>query len=688
MRLLPLTSYLLPLAYCLLPIAYCLLPLSLSAQVAQLRWDIQVDRPVPHDFPVWQGETVDLMPRLVQGTAPVAVTNAPVEFRYREAALATNVYRYVTAEPNTNTGVLAVRWIPDYDAGAAWYDYQIIVGSNAANPRAFGRITMRPTIGWQASTSPPPAILQYATTAQVQAASNALAEALQALGPRLDLIEGRTNYWNLAYFCGVEWLDWLNTNTYVRAESDALALEALAAFAATNRVTLLYGAGGTEWVSVASGTATLWRVETTSNLLYQIGDSFQDHLGSRPPAASYPHPFTDGAWQSMAGGGGYGIINTVSGAMWYGGPGAYPLLLEPQDERAEGTATYGWIEQTSTNAVGAYVTAAELAAALAEYNPAAVTQALDVAEAAFVSATNAQARAQAVDQRLTSATNAIVRTYFASSNAWIEVDYSNKTAAVVMVGESGTNSVLLSEAGASLDPAATNAIWIAINQNYAALSAALALKAPAAWGQYAPDGSANPEPDYMTFLNAPATLFGSGCSWSTYGTYAVLSAPGATAFAAGSDGMFRIGPNSTNWFGFVQGGSVIVGAQADSLAVTGGGTSNGYAEITYPYESGDWPSVWFTPQLSVDFTLLETNSVAWADNLDGTATVTVPATTATGFWSATTSASFANYFQSTMPARFTGGVLGSTNDLPVVYDSVIQIESGGKTYRIPAQEVP
>lgn len=152
---------------------------SARAQIAQIQWDVQQDRPVAHDVYVWQGETVDLLPRLVQGTAPLAVTNAPVEFRYREASLPTNTYRYVAAAANTNSGVLSVRWIPDYDAGAAWYDYQIIVGSNAANPRAFGRITMRPTIGWNASTNPPPPITLYPSRAELQRASNELANALQ-----------------------------------------------------------------------------------------------------------------------------------------------------------------------------------------------------------------------------------------------------------------------------------------------------------------------------------------------------------------------------------------------------------------------------------------------------------------------------------------------------------------------------
>lgn len=149
------------------------------AQVAQIPWDVQQDRPVAHDLYVWQGETVDLLPRLVQGVRPVAVTNAPVEFRYREASLPTNTYRYVAALASTNSGVVAVRWLPDYDAGAAWYDYQIIVGSNALNPRCFGRITMRQTIGWAASTNAPPPVTLYPTRADLQAVSNALAGALQ-----------------------------------------------------------------------------------------------------------------------------------------------------------------------------------------------------------------------------------------------------------------------------------------------------------------------------------------------------------------------------------------------------------------------------------------------------------------------------------------------------------------------------
>lgn len=172
--------------------SYLLLVTCAHAQIAQIAWDVQQDRPVAQEVYVWQGETVDLLPRLVRGTAPVAVTNAPVEFRYREDALPTNSFRIVTATANTNSGVLAVRWTPDLDAGAPGYDYQIIVGSNEVNPRVFGRITMRPTIGWPPSTNAPPPVTLYPTRAELQAASNALAMAVQNVSIPVASVNGET----------------------------------------------------------------------------------------------------------------------------------------------------------------------------------------------------------------------------------------------------------------------------------------------------------------------------------------------------------------------------------------------------------------------------------------------------------------------------------------------------------------
>ena len=206
------------------------------------------------------------------------------------------------------------------------------------------------------------------------------------------------------------------------------------------------------------------------------------------------------------------------------------------------------------------------------------------------------------------------------------------------------------------------------------------------WNSFAADGSPNPDPEYMTYLNRPATVFGSGFSWETSGSYAVLCQSGSVAFAAGADGgEFRIGPNSTNYFGYAMGGTMIVGANCKSIDASTAGNPGGVVSMKYPYTGGDFPVLWYSPDLAIDFT--EQPAPVWVDNLDGTATVTVPAETTKGFWYATTSATISSVFKTTMPARFDGGVIGGTNDLPVVYDSVITIQSGGRNYLVPAQEV-
>ena len=102
-----------------------------------------------------------------------------------------------------------------------------------------------------------------------------------------------------------------------------------------------------------------------------------------------------------------------------------------------------------------------------------------------------------------------------------------------MVIDGLTNTVIVEAAGASIDPAATNALWLALAANNSALTAAIAAKADKAWGQYAPDGSANPDPDYMVWLNTPAVTYAAGLTWTTYGTYAALSTSGTVAFESG-----------------------------------------------------------------------------------------------------------------------------------------------------------
>lgn len=303
--------------------------LSGRAQVAQIRWDVQQDRPVAHDVAIWQGETVDLMPRLVQGTLPVAVTNAPVEFRYREASLPTNTYRYVAASANTNSGVIAVRWIPDYDAGAAWYDYQVIVGSNAANPRVFGRITMRPTIGWPASTNAPAPVAftnsQSLSLADWRSGSNALATAVQAAVAPLATTQQlasavaplATTQQLASAVAPLATTQQLATAVAPLATTQQLAT-AVAPLATTQQLAAVQAAiplGSDAAFRLQSsdsnyfarveptGTTTTWKVSITTNagtLIYghydlTLSTNFQTSTGIKPPT-NYWHDLTPGVY--------------------------------------------------------------------------------------------------------------------------------------------------------------------------------------------------------------------------------------------------------------------------------------------------------------------------------------------------------------------------------------------------------
>ena len=311
-------------------------------------------------------------------------------------------------------------------------------------------------------------------------------------------------------------------------------------------------------------------------------------------------------------------------------------------------------------------------------DPAAHAQPMTNAAAAVVAVhdTNTTAHAH-IRAAIDVATNALIQTYLLGTNAWMSI--SNQTL-TIWRDTNGVPAALWSsaesEGGGGIDPTFTNAVW-----------AALAAKADSAWGQYAPDGSPNPDPAYMTFLNAPATMHASGFQWATYGAYSVMAESGAVAYESGADGSARWGLDlQTNYVGFIRGGSMIVAAKAGAINVTGGGTTNGIAEIDYPYTSGDFPALWFAPALDVPFSVQ--TGVVWIDNEDGTATVNAPATTPKGFWYATTTVSYDVIFDIRPPALLSGGVFGTTNDAPVVYDSTITVISGGKTYRMPAQEVP
>lgn len=195
------------------------------SQTAQLRWDTQLDRPVAHNLIIYRGETLDLLPRIVQGTDPVTITNTALTFVYREPALASsNLYRQATCTTNSAPGTLQYTWAPTNDVGSSTYDYEFWVGDN---PRVHGRITMRGTIGYPASTNAPPPATRYITDYDLSA--------------HAQYVDTQLN----------------NFSNYTHA-------------VATNLTTRLSQPDGSSWTEIINGTQMLYTVISTTNIGYTV----------------------------------------------------------------------------------------------------------------------------------------------------------------------------------------------------------------------------------------------------------------------------------------------------------------------------------------------------------------------------------------------------------------------------------
>ncbi len=276
------------------------------------------------------------------------------------------------------------------------------------------------------------------------------------------------------------------------------------------------------------------------------------------------------------------------------------------------------------------------------------------------------------------ATRAWTLSTYGGTNAWMAIDgdllgiYSCTNAAA------GTNT--LWESSSAMGGQLANVAQRATN-NTARITALEARPDLTSWGDYAPDGTPNPDAEAMVYLNKALTLMGSGFSWATSGSYACLCQSGAVAFQVENAGEIRIGTDvTTNYFGLVQGGSVTVGCRTDGIRV-----ADGVAYLSYAYAGGAFPAVWFCGDLAEG--VWQETSPSWIDNGDGTATAAVPATGSRGFWKATSTRETGAYFRSNVPAHFPAGVYGALASEPVKYDSVITVQSGGHTYRIPAELV-
>lgn len=273
------------------------------------------------------------------------------------------------------------------------------------------------------------------------------------------------------------------------------------------------------------------------------------------------------------------------------------------------------------------------------------------------------------------AVDAVPSSFVESPTAWFSVD-ADKTLSWYNVTDDLTQTNVVWQSTAlpkgTPDASATNALWNAI------------ANVTSNWGNYAPDGTVNPEPNYMVYLNRPALVVGSGIHFETSGAYSVMATDGAVAFANnGQDGSIRWGLDNENYVSIVQGGSVLVGAKANSIDMD---TENEIVTIEYPYSGGDYPVLYFTASLANDFTIVE--SPTWVDLGTGFAQVSVStANTSSGFFKAMTSVQTSATFDTNVPIKASKGIITDNPLEPIILDSTIVIEQNGKRYRVPAQLV-
>lgn len=678
--------------------------------IRRLVWQVETSDPVERHWALTYGETVDFEVQYLDHRRPMDLTGGSVVLHARTNGMDTGLSYQATGSVMSAQGWATVRVAVDdlLPAGLTAASYRIAVTKGGSTNLLAAAGTFRLTgsgAGLAGAALPTPVAMEI--RAEMAAATN---QVMALLGPRITTLEAGTNEWSAAFAWGPHFaagyllpadITGLATTQQVAAAVSPLGPRIAALEGGTNAWQTAYGWGdhalaGYLLPADIAGLATTQQVAEAvaaipvpdlSGLVPYTGATADLDLGDNDLIVG-GHLEVDGRI-NLLGSGRY-IDGLALISDWSSTRAASAISVSsrlggyiPKASEIPGSASQAYWQLMDHDGMSG-LAVGQVGEGEAVLFPRGVHFASDGAAlwrgAEHYPVPDGPSSPLSTLADVALATNALVQSYLLGSNAWMIV--SNDVLRIWQL--SPTNSLqtnLLWQSGDAFPAAATQTLWTAILQ----LTQDLDAKGDRAWGNYAPDGSDNPDPAYMTFLNAPATVYASGAQWSTYGTYAVLTATGTVAFASGGDGQFRIGPNSTNWFGYIQGGSVTVGAVPDSLTVTGGGQTGGYAEIVYPYSGGDFPALWFTPSLALDFT--EVGGAVWIDNLDGTATATAPAESAAGFWYATTTSVIDNYFTSTMPARLDGGIVGATNALPVVYDSVITISAGGKNYRIPAQEV-
>lgn len=213
-----------------------------------------------------------------------------------------------------------------------------------------------------------------------------------------------------------------------------------------------------------------------------------------------------------------------------------------------------------------------------------------------------------------------------------------------------------------------------------------------AWGRYAPDGSPNPDVGNTLFINSPSAMFAAGFDWQTQivgdQTFAVLTQRGSAITASGVGSTFRIGPNSTNYFGYCNTASQLVPCRTNGIRTYSVANT---VEMDYDYD-GAFPTIYWSTSLSQPFVAYEASSLTWRVNYDGsgTCTVTIPQEgNSSMFFYAMNEIAGLQAFTSTMPIWGQGGTVVNKRSgtsaqtiLPAFNDFYV-VTNGNKRITIP-----
>ena len=198
-------------------IHYSLFVISLCAtahgQIAQ-RWISEASRPTAQEITIYRGETLALEPTItVHGTPYAWPDETEVTLWWQSSNMGASWWS-TPAALGTATGALRAVWSPACDSGADRYTFFIRASAPSGIAyRASGTLIMRHSPGAVPNALPlPTPAIDFASIeihnapwlfeSDWQSGSNALAGAVQALGPRLDSIETEAADWRAAFAWG------------------------------------------------------------------------------------------------------------------------------------------------------------------------------------------------------------------------------------------------------------------------------------------------------------------------------------------------------------------------------------------------------------------------------------------------------------------------------------------------------